>query len=368
LNTLEKMKPIAVLGGGHGGHTMAADLTMKGFEVRFCEAPEFADNIKGVLEGRAINLIDAHGKKHVVKPKLVTTDFAEALYGAGYIMIVVPALGSKIFFKSIMPYLEEGQTIIKWSANFSALMFANMLKQAGITKDVTLAETHTLPWGCRLVGPGTVQIMVSAIKLLLSTLPSQRVESVLRGVVTMYPVVPGENVLATTLNNLNPVVHPVGAILNAGSIDAKGKDFYLYRDGTTQAVLKGIRAVFEEVSRIAEALDVTMLNYPEEDFTKKSTIMSTYFEAPYAIEEATDQISGPSSFESRYILEDLPFGLVPITHLARQYGVKTPTMDGIIALANAINQTDYRKQGLTLDELGIANLDRESLKHYLGEV
>jgi opine dehydrogenase len=109
-----------------------------------------------------------------------------------------------------------------------------------------------------------------------------------------------------------------------------------------------------------------MLDYPEEDFTKKSTIMSTYFKAPYAIEKATDQISGPSSFESRYILEDLPFGLVPLTQLARQCGVETPAMDGIINLANIINQTDYRKRGLTLEELGIADFDRESLKSHLG--
>jgi opine dehydrogenase len=363
---MEKSKTIAVLGGGHGGHTMAADLTMKGFEVRLCEAPEFVDNIKVTLENQAITLIDANGKRHVVKPKLVTTDFKEALDGTGYIMIVVPAVGSKLFFKSIMPYLEDGQTIIKWSANFSALMFANMLKQEGIQKDITLAETHTLPWGCRLVKPGTAQIMVWAVKLLLSTLPTQNLNPVLKDVETMYPVVPGENVLSTTLNNLNPVVHPVGTIMNAGSIDAKGKDFYLYRDGTTQSILKGIRAVFEEVSRIAAALGIMMLDYPEKDFMKKSTIMSTYFEAPNEIEKATDQISGPSSFESRYILEDLPFGLVPMTQLARQCGIETPTMDGIIALANIINQTDYRKIGLTLEELGIPDFDRESLKNYLG--
>jgi opine dehydrogenase len=37
------LKKVAVLGGGNGSHTMAADLTLKGLEVRLCEAPEFKD-------------------------------------------------------------------------------------------------------------------------------------------------------------------------------------------------------------------------------------------------------------------------------------------------------------------------------------
>lgn len=346
-------KQIAVLGGGHGGHAMAADLSMKGYQVRFCESPEFADNIETVVEKQSIDLIDAHGEKYRVKLHLATTDFEKALDGADYIMMVVPAVGSRHFFKAIMPFLKDGQTVIKWSGNFSALMFAAMLKKEGISRDITLAETHTLPWGCRIVAPGTVQIMVWARKLLLASFPAKNNEKVLKDVASMYPVVPGENVLATTLNNLNPIVHPVGTIMNAGSIDAKGKDFYLYRDGTTPAILNGIREIFHEVSRVAKALDLTMLEYPEADFSIKNTIMSTYFVAPDGMDIATDQISGPSSFDSRYITEDLPFGLVPISKMADQLGVATPTIDAVIALANAINQTDYYKKGFTLESLDL---------------
>jgi len=92
---------------------------------------------------------------------------------------------------------------------FSALAFAKMLKDEGVKKDINIAESHILPWGCRLVEPGTVQIMVWAVKLLLATLPAKRIDKVLPAVREMYPVVPAENVLATSLNNLNPVVHPV---------------------------------------------------------------------------------------------------------------------------------------------------------------
>jgi len=362
---MESNKRIAVLGGGNGAHAMAADLTMKGFEVRLCEAPEFEEGIKSTLARQSVVLIDAQGKHHTVKLHLVTTNFEEALDGVEYIMMAIPAFASRNFFAAIIPYLRDGQTIIKWTANFSALMFASMLKERGIAKDITLAEAHTLPWGCRLKEPGTVQIMVWAVKLLLATLPSRNIGRTLKDIETMYPVIPGENVLTTTLNNLNPIVHPVGTVMNAGWIDAKGKDFYLYRDGTTASILKGIRAVFEEVSRVAEATGVTMLEYPEEDFGKRSTIMSTFFRAPIAIEEATDKISGPSSFNSRYIVEDLSFGLVPVKKLATQFDISTPTIDAVIAFASVINQTDYLTEGLSPEELGIAGRSRDDLKRFL---
>ena len=359
------MKKIAVLGGGNGAHTMAADLTLKGYEVAMCEAPEFEKGISRTLERQAIDLIDAWGEKHTVKLNLVTTDFEEAVRDASYIMMAVPAFGTKDFFGRIIPYLEDGQTVIKWSANFSALLFANMLKEKGVKKDITLAEAHTLPWGCRLVEPGTVQIMVWAVTLLLATLPARDTERVMGDVEKMYPVVPGKNVLATTLNNLNPIVHPVGTVMNAGWVDTMGKDFYLYRDGNTLSISRGIKAIFEEVSKVAAAVGVPMLGYPEEDFWKKSSIMSTYFRAAFDKEGTVTKISGPESVRSRYITEDLPYGLVPIKKLGQQFNVATPVIDAVVEFASVINQTDYMKEDMSLEEMGIAGLGRDKLEEVL---
>ena len=361
------LRRVAVLGGGNGAHAMAADLALKGYEVNMCEAPEFKEGISTTLERQAIDLIDVWGEKHTVKLHMATTNFEEALKGVSYIMMAVPAIGTKSFFNSIVPYLEDGQTIIKWSANFSALSFASMLRERGVKKDITLAETHTLPWGCRLVAPSTIEIMVWVTRLLLATLPAKNIDRVIDDVKDMYPVVAGKNVLATSLNNLNPIVHPVGTIMNAGWIDTIGKDFYLYRDGNTLSISRGIKVIFEEVSRVANAIGVTMTEYPEEDFWKKSAIMSTYTRASFDKEGAVAKISGPSSVKSRYITEDVPYGLVPIAKLARKFNVPTPTIDSVIQLASVINQTDYCQEGTSLEELGIATLSKEELAKVLRE-
>jgi opine dehydrogenase len=319
------------------------------------------------LDRQAIDLIDAFGNKSTVKVAKATLNIAEAVKGVKYLMISAPAVGAVRFFEAVIPYLEDGQTIIKWSGNFSALIFARILKEKSIKTKVIIGESHTLPWGCRMIAPSTVQVMVWVTRLMLSIFPAKDTARVIGEVEKMYPVVPGDNVLASSLNNLNPVVHPIGTIMNVGWIETAGRDFYLYRDGNTISVSRGIKAVFEEVCRLAKALNVSMIEYPEEDFWKKSAIMSTYARAAFDKEGMVAKISGPSSLKSRYITEDLPHGLVPMSHLARKYNVSTPVINAIITLASVANQIYYMKEGLSLEDLGLSRFNKQEMAQYLYE-
>ena len=361
------LKKVAVLGGGSGAHTMAADLALKGLEVNMCEAPEFKEGFSPTLERQEICLIDAWGEERSVKLGMVTTDFEQAIKGVDYIMMVIPANGHKLFFTSIMPYLRDGQTLVVWPGNYSALLLANMLKGKGIKRDITLVETHTLPWGCRLEAPARVRIFVDAWKILLAAFPARNTGRVINELKDVYPVVPGENVLATSVNNPNPIVHPIGAILNAGWIDTLGKDFRFYKHATTLSIARAIKAVYEEVAKIGEAIGVKLLEYPEESFWLKSTIMSVYFKAPFNKEGTVGDLAEPSSMKSRFITEDVPYGLVPTAQLARKFNVDTPIIDATIRLASVINQTDYYNDGRSLKELGIADLSKEKLAGVLQE-
>jgi opine dehydrogenase len=238
------------LGGGNGAHAMATDLSLKGFEVRICEAPEFEATFRTTLEQQGVKLIDAWGKEEFVNVSMATTDFRKAIEGVDYILLAIPAMGHEQFFNVIMPHLEGGQTIVSWPGNYSALRFATMLREKGTHKKVTLAGGHTLPWGCRMEEPGRVRIFVEAWKLVIAILPARGAGRVLDDLRAMYPVTAGKNVMSTSMNNLTPIVHSVGCVLNAGWIDTLGKDFYFYRLGTTLSVVRAIKAVYEEVKRV----------------------------------------------------------------------------------------------------------------------
>ena len=56
----------------------------------------------------------------------------------------------------------------------------------------------------------------------------------------------------------------------------------------------------------------------------------------------------PSSLEFRYLTEDVPYGLVFTSELAKEVGVPTPGIDAVITLASIVLGTDFRAQGKRL--------------------
>ena len=71
-------KKIAVLGGGNGAHTMAAEFTLKGHTVNMYEMPQFKDGMKKVFETETI--ICDGVVKGTAKLNMVTDDIAKAVY------------------------------------------------------------------------------------------------------------------------------------------------------------------------------------------------------------------------------------------------------------------------------------------------
>ena len=45
---------VAILGGGHGAHAMAADLASRGFAVNLYEMPQFIANLRRLVDTRVI--------------------------------------------------------------------------------------------------------------------------------------------------------------------------------------------------------------------------------------------------------------------------------------------------------------------------
>ena len=64
----------------------------------------------------------------------------------------------------------------------------------------------------------------------------------------------------------------------------------------------------------------------------------------------------------RYITEDVPCSLVPMSSLGKKFGVPTPTTDSLIALASAMHGCNYMEEGRTVEKLGIADLDLKQIR------
>lgn len=354
---------IAVLGGGNGAHAMAADMALWGFEVALAELPAFAGRLRKLLRTRTIQL-DGVGRTGKAKLALATTDVGAAVAGAEIVNLVMPAMGQEPFLEAALPHLRRGQVVILWPGNSGSLLAYRMLRRAR-KRGIVIAETNTLPYGCRLVARAHVEIRIRAPQVHIAAMPACDSRKVRRAAERMYPglMKPLGSVLAVALSNPNPLVHPVGALLNVGRIEHTRGDFYLYKEGITESVCRTIHSLHEETKLLARRLGTRLISYPERAFFGYGSIMCDYF-GDRSRKEAS-RFRGPASLEDRYVTEDVPYGLATFSLLARQLGVDMPLTRAVVELASSASGHDFWKEARTPRHLGIAGMSARQLGRYL---
>jgi len=351
------LEEIAVIGAGHGGHAMAAHLSLGGFPVRFCEMPEFADNLRPTQERGGIELTGALGEGFA-RPTRITTDLAAAIRGASHLFVVTQALGHERVAELCAPHLEAGQSIILFPGSGGTLQFARTLRDRGVAYKVYLAETVTLPYTCRLRGPAQVTINNGpAVHEPVAAFPACDNQAVIETARAAYPTLTAAtHVLEVALYNPNILLHPIGVLFNLGRIEYARGEFWMYKEGFTPSVLKIMQALDAEKMALLRALGVDPLSY-EASYEYR-------YQGKWA-DFAAASSKGPSSANTRYITEDIPIGMVLWASLGRLLGVPIPTAHCLIHISSVIHGTDYWQGGRTVEKLGLAGMKADALVHYL---
>jgi opine dehydrogenase len=347
----------------NGAHQMAVDLTLRGFDIILCEHPSFEKSFKSTLESgkiESIGLIEGTAKIH-----MITMNFKEALESAELVYLVVPAIAHETFFDSMIPLLKDGHLVVIWAGDGGALRLAKRMKEEAPEKKILIAETNTIPYGTRRVGPSKVDLFVKAQKILISAFPAKETKKALELVKESFPVVESaDSILSVSFSNPNPTVHPPGTLLNVGRIQWSKGEFYLYREGITEAPARIIRKVYDETLAVATAFGFKMREFKDEQFRNPCSIMNVDFWAPFDKNGIVAEMRGPSQINNRYITEDLPYGLVQRSQLGLLVDIPTPIIDSIIHLGSGICEIDFWK-GRTLEDLGLAGMTKEEIMRYL---
>ena len=346
---------VAVLGAGNGGCAIAADLVRRGIACTLFDLPAFEAVLAPIREAGTLHMTGVLGDVTVTAPR-VTSDMREAVQDADVIVLAVPAFAQVMFAEACAPFLQDGQVVVLTPGSTGgALAFAEALRQAGRLEGVTVAETLSLPFACRKVD--SVHVHVSGVKndLPVAAFPSSanaRVASVLEGV---FPagLTMAANVLETSLNNPNAMAHPLPALLNAGWIETTGGDFRFYTDGVSPSVARMMDAADGDRLAVVGALGLPAVPATEWDRRLYGLVGATTFELNRDSWVHRD-IRAPRELRSRYLTEDVPFGLVPIASIARELGIATPVIDLVIDLACLLLGEDLRATGRTASSLGLA--------------
>ena len=370
---------VAVLGGGNGGHAVAANLSLAGFKVNFFELPQFAESFEKVLRTKEIQIqgISVDG---VAKLNHATTDIQQAIKDAEVIFVITPAFGHKAMAEVCVPFIQDGQIIVLMPGSGGSLEFVNMIKQKKVKREITVAETCTLPYGARLKGPGHVSVLINAVILPTGVFPSKKTGEVIPKLRQFYPtIIPAKDVLEAAINNPNPIVHPAATLLSATRIEHSKGEFYLYAEGMTPAVARTYESLNEERLSICKVMGYRLHHWDNLEFRGynlgeteeecRYRILNTSMDAAFGKDGiyAGIKMKGPEHLKDRYVTEDVPYGMVLLSTLGDLLGVPTPTHDAVIQLASVINRTDYWKTGRGMKQLGLSKFDKKRLKRFLLE-
>jgi opine dehydrogenase len=251
--------------------------------------------------------------------------------------------------------------VISAHLSFSALYLAKRLASRQL--ELPIAAFATTVTTGRRSDPLTVNVSGVRSRLDIAAVPvaaTERAEAACRQLF-------GErferraDLLAIALSNLNPPAHMANSLLNFTRMErAEAWENY--------------GCITEGVGRLVEALDRERLAVAAAFGLQVRTIVEHYVlsfnVAPGSVHEMAQAVNrarggnppGPKTADTRYVLEDVPFGLVPIVALGRIAGVAVPLHEAGVELFSAIYARDFRAENDLLPDLGLARMDAAALQ------
>ena len=359
---------VAIIGAGIGGIYLAAELGILGCKLRLHDLDD-----SRLAEIRARGGIDVDGANGgFAAIERVTTDLAAAVDGADVIVVVTGGNAQETVAASLAPLLRDGQIILLIQGNTGgSLVVRRALDRAGCRANIDVAEMDNYPYSCWRRGPARIEPIVSKGWLQIATFPGNRVGAVFPRLSPLFPhAVAAPNAICTGFTNANAMLHVANCVANAGKID-RGEAYKFYAEGVTPSVARLYQAINAE--RVAVAAEYgasvpTLEDWFERvygvrgaDLSETCRLLTTNSDGPY---QATGT---PSSWIHKYIAEDVPVGLMPMSAFGHAAGVPTPAIDGVIRLASILAGSDFAATARTLDRMGLAGMDAAQIKRTLEE-
>lgn len=353
------MESLTILGGGNTAFSVAANLTLQGHQVTLWEIPSFGATLTPIRDSQTIQLVGV-AESGPARIHTLTTDIAEALSANELILVIVPSYAHQPFLEQCAAHLKPHHTVVLMPGNLGTLAWSHALRQAGVEPPV-LAEVDTAPYVCRKTAPDTATIWGVVTGLGLGVLPTARTDEVLQRLDRVFPGVRAyPDVLACGLSAMNPVVHPAGVLMNAGRVEYSRGEFYFYEEGVTPSVAKVIMQVDAERRAVGRAFGYD-LRPADEAFHAAGFSPRGDLWAAINGSRMLTALKAPGSLDSRWLTEDLPFGLATWSSLGAQYGVPTPTLNALVDLGSIVIGFDAWQSARDVGELGLAGVDLDSL-------
>ncbi|MBY5760138.1 NAD(P)-binding domain-containing protein [Rhizobium leguminosarum] len=303
----------------------------------------------------------------------ITTEFrpllcatAEELGEADVIVLALPAYGHRFVIDALVPHLTSRHSvIISAHLSFAALYLAKKLAERGIEIPITAWSTTVLT--CKPRSANAFNIGAVRAKVDMAALPArfaQRAHAVCTNLFgDRFDV--KDDIITIALSNLNPQDHMGIALCNLTRIE-RGEDWG-QNSNVTPAVGRFLEALDLERLAIAAAFGKTVRSTFDHFRLSFDISGQTVSEISSTLVERGSDPAGPKSTDTRYVLEDVPFGLIPTLYLARAAGVPAPLHESGVQILSACYGRDFAAENDLLPEIGpldLPTLTRRAVEGY----
>ena len=346
---------ITIVGTGNGGTTIGADLALKGHQVTLLKTSDklHNENYAYLRKMKRVEFEDTDRTK-TAHFKDVTTDFASAIPGAELIILYIWTNFHQTVIDRMLPYIQDGQCFLLEPGYLSTCYFMQ-----ATDKDITVIEAESSPIDCRIDKPGKVRALFRNVMNPFGVYPKANRDTAVKVLEALeYPYMLTDGVVEAALHNPNLIVHTIGAIFSIPRIEYTNGQYWMYKEVFTPHVWNIVRSLDKEKMDVLERLGSKRLPYVEACKLRNSEDKKGNAKAAFFHYARHSSPKGPHQPDSRYITEDVPEGLVLLESLGQTLAIPTPTCSGLINVASAALEIDFRKDGRTVERLGLENIQK----------
>jgi opine dehydrogenase len=326
---------VTVVGSGSIGCAYYALLTQTGHEVRLW-SPSGAAKIK-FDEGRQL---EATGKISGFFQLLTHATAEESVGNADVVIIATPANGFSPVIDALALHAKTSQCFIFSShSSLAALYLAKRLADRGVFPLICGWSTTVVT--ARMTSLTSVHVSTIRSVVDVAALPSERSEDAIAACRALFGdrFSLRENMLALTLNNLNPPLHAANMLGNLTRAE-RGESWPNH--DITPAVGAVIQAMDDERLALAREFDLRVRTVQDHYFASFGVQPAKVHEMAELVYNERPELMGPTTLDTRFITEDVPFGLYPLEVLAKMAMVPMPLHTAAIEMFSAICGKDFR--------------------------
>lgn len=319
---------VGIAGSGAIALAYAATIALRGHTVTLWSPRTPAQTLR-TEPLRATGIVEQAVRVTAVDTALALAPQAEV------IIIAVPLNGHRTVIDALLPHLRSGQQVIVSSmGSLSSLYVYEKALAQGL--QIAVVSFGTTALTARRKGPAHVNIMTRRPSVGVSCLPRSSLQAAISTCEALFDshFSADDNPLISALGNTNAVSHVPLALFNWTRIE-RAEAWPQYHC-LTPRVAAVIEALDAERQAVARAFGWALPGVSQKLCKTHGLEAQNLARAAAQVHAKRGGPPGPVDVETRYVSEDVPFGLVFTQALAAVVRVPTPVTDTLIAMAELI--------------------------------